>query len=366
MLCLCGLFLTGEGFTGDFGSLLPLLDRIIVHLRLEDIRCLRLTAKCFRMHTVVLNVQSTVRYPMQVSMADFQAGLAFLNRLPKLRGLSLKAPWTLVGLGQLSQLTALDISSCQEVLDLYPLTCLPLLQELVLEDCQAEHLGNISELGAVTALTMDQQAVQQQVSKLTNLASLTLYSESNMTNVSAWVSLKGITSLVDNALGKTCWHLLPRLDLLDISTCPGTLSNFVPTRLRGLALHTGSASEGVVLDSLAPLSALPILKHLDLTGDLILPLPALTALTMLTIEFRRVSDSLPDLSTAPLLQMLELWLVGQLVLPDLACLSRLSTIYFNNDRGGPLLKEVTRVMQHRFQYVNVRRSLSLAVAVDRK
>ena len=166
-------------------------------------------------------------------------------------------------------------------------------------------------------------------------------------------------------MGKTCWQLLPRLELLEISTCPGTLSNHVPTRLCGLALHTGSASGGVVLDTLAPLSALPNLRHLDLTGC-ILPLPALTTVTMLTFEFWRKSDSLPDLSTAPMLQMLELWLVGQLILPDLARLSRLSTIYFNNDNGGPLLKEVTHVGQHRFKSVKIRRSLSLAMAVNRK
>ena len=96
-------------------------------------------------------------------MTDFQAGLAFLKGLPKLEELCLKAPWTLVGIGQLRQLRTLEISACQEVLDLYPLAGLPMLQDIVLEDCQAEHLGNISELEAVTALTLDQQAVHQQV-----------------------------------------------------------------------------------------------------------------------------------------------------------------------------------------------------------
>ena len=169
-----------------------------------------------------------------------------------------------------------------------------------------------------------------------------------------------LTALTDNALGQPSWHLLPNLALLEVHTCPPSLVGFsLPTQLRALALYTG-ADEGLTLDSLAPLSALSNLEHLDVEGK-VLPLPELGALTQLTLHFRFAADRLPALASTPLLQVLELWLVADMTLPGLKDCANLKAIHYNNDDGA-LAVDVSSVGLHNCVYTSCRRSVR---AVDR-
>ena len=242
-------------------------------------------------------------------MSHFQAGLHFLEQLPKLAQLCILKPVTLIGTGKLTQVTRLDICGCQEALDMYPLALLHRLGTVSIMDCKAEQLANISELRSISHLTVDQLGVHQHISRLSALKNLTITQDDaheDAANTSAWDRLSALTTLVDNALGRVGWHSLSRLVTLDITTCPTSYDFELPSTLRALGICTGHA-EVPVIDSLAPLSALSSLEHLDLTGQA-LPLPSLGALTMLTLQFTGEDGQVPSLSGMPCLEMLELWL----------------------------------------------------------
>lgn len=346
---------------------MPVLDLVLSHLRPSDVASLRLAARCLRSHRAVLGTCDSVTYPQKTSMSAFQAGLPFLQQLPKLDELCLVAPWTLIGIDRLNQLTELEIFGSQGALDLYSLSLLPMLDRLVIKDCSADRLANLSEVTSITELLIEQSAANQAISRLTNLSSLAIWTREETVNTAAWVTLQRLTSLADNAMGKDCWHTLPLLEILEISTCPGSLQAIrLPERLRGLAMDTGlDEGEGPITSNLDPLSALLHLEHLDLTGT-VSRLPVLNALTMLTIQFGDAEDSLPDISGAPLLQVLELWLSdSDVVLPQLAGLTSLSTVYFNDDEGGCLLRNVRSPVEHAYKYVDARRSVRLADLVKR-
>ena len=283
-------------------------------------------------------------------MKSFQAGLSFLQQLPKLTRLSLAKPWTLTGVEQLSRLTMVQNLGCGKVLDLYPISALQNVQDLIIEGCKAKQLANISELPNLVALCMHDTGELESLSGLTGLVSLHIWGpeEVKFSNVHAFSSLTGLTSLQDNSLSSSVWHTLSRVELLDIVTCPASLQGVLfPARLRALAIDTGHAQQGQVLDSLAPLSSLTRLEHLILTGRS-LPLPPLQALTRLTLKFYS-HEGFPDLCGAPLLQVLEVWVKVQVCLPNLSRLAHLATILYNDDHG-PLTQNVCCVGRHRFVY----------------
>ena len=352
-----------------------MLDQVIIHLSAEDIQKLRLVATSFRSHRAVLNTCTSTKFSTSGSMSDFQAGISFLQQLPKLVDLSLDAPLTLSGVGKLKQLTRLDISGCQEVLDLYPLASLGKLVSVTLTGCQAEQLANISELKSITELKVDQQGVHQHISRLQSLNSLAIWTDASIAdavNFPVYSSLScSLTSLVDNEMSRASWHLLPHLVTLDIHTSPRTLQDVVwPSRLRALAIDTGVADGGGhILESLAPLSILSKLGYLDLTGQT-LPLPHLGSLTMLVLQFMTEGDAVPDLSSTPFLQALELWLSDwDVVLPEMGDPQSLTTVYFNEPEEGSLLIGVNAIINKRsslmYKPVVDRRSLASAIARNR-
>ena len=337
------------------------MNPILAHLSPRDIQNLRLTARCFRSDAAVLESCVYVQHPRAASMKRFQAGLSFLQQLPKLTRLSLAKPWTLTGVEQLSRLTMVQIVGCEKVLDLYPVSVLQRVQELIIEGCKAKQLADISELSNLVAVCMYDAGELETRSGLTGLESLHIWGPEDvkLSKMHAFSSLTGLTSLQDNDLSSSVWHTLSRVELLDINTCPASLQGMLfPARLRALAIDTGDAEHGQVLDSLAPLSSLTRLEYLDLTGCS-LPVPPLQALTRLTLEFRPHEGDVPDLGGAPQLQVLELWVKSQVCLPDLSRLAHLATIMCNDDYGS-LIQNVCCVGRHKFVYIQLRHCLETA------
>ena len=353
---------------GDW-ILLPVLHLILKFLSKKDVRRVRLTASCFRSHTAVLERCSSVSCRRGACMAGFQAGLQYLQQLPHLRKLSVTNPRTLTGVAQLARLTMLEIVGCRTFLDLYPLADLPHLHTLSLKDSKGTLMSNISELRSLHMLKIDQMGVSKNMSRLTSLQCLTICHDMDNhaapCNAHAWSSLTGLTALTDNASSRLFWHKLLALVLLEVNTPPSSLlGTLMPTSLRALALRTGdSEGDQQVLSTLAPLSSLTGLEHLDLTGRT-LPLPALPALTHLTLDLPARDDDLPPLAQAPMLQVLELWLDGDLRLPDLSSLVHLGTICYN-DRLGCLLLDVSWVSHHQYMWVEERQPLAEAYSESR-
>ena len=356
---------------GDW-ILLPVLHLILKFLPAKkDIGRLRLTARCFRPHAAVLEHCSSVTGGRGTCMAAFQAGLRYLRQLPSLRKLSITNPRTLTGVGQLARLTMLEIIGCRTSLDLYPLASLPHLHTLSMKSSKGTWMANISELRSLHMLEVDQMGVSRSMSRLTSLKCLTIDCDGNdddaPSNAHAWSSLTGLTALTDNASSRLSWHKLPLLVLLDVHTFPSSLLiMLMPTSLRALALRTGDYEDDEqMLNSVAPLSSLTCLEHLDLTGRTLL-LPALPALTQLTLSLPLAIDNydLPPLAQVPMLQVLELWLGSDLRLPDLSTLVHLGTVCYN-DACGCLLLEVSCVSHHQYVFVEERRPLAQAYSGSR-
>ena len=82
---------------------------------------------------------------------------------------------------------------------------------------------------------------------------------------------------------------------------------------------------------------------------------------MLTIQFQGYEDNLPEIHRATQLEVLELWLgETDVILPELARSPSLSTIYFNDDEGGSLLRNFALTCPFNVKCVGDRRIIRLA------
>ena len=307
------------------------VEHVLAHLAKADVQALRLTARVFRSHPAVLALCFAASIPPQ----QHQAGLCFLQQLPKLQKLDLQTARSLFGVHQLSQLHRLEITGCQQVLDFYGMgQTMPQLRELSVTKCPAASLGNLSALSQLTKLEINQPGFHSHVAALTALKLLRIWPTPGVldANISSCASLTGLTSLVDNACSGAHWHKLPQLVYLEINTPMGPQElAAIPglTQLRGLAL---TLEEAVHLTALTPLTALN-LERLEL--DRPLTVPALPALTRLTINIDQEQQVFPDMAALPKLSQIYVSSWGSLDLPDLPIedYPQLSSIRYNDDEG---------------------------------
>ena len=306
------------------------LEHVLAHLSLPDVQALRLTARALRAHPAVLALSLKASLPADLSRHQHQAGLCFLQQLPKLCSLTLQDARSLWGVHQLSQLRGLEIRRCQQVLDFYHLGQLPLLKYLIVKGCPADRLGSLSEMTQLTSLEISQVSFQSQVPLLTGLRSLQVDKglSLHVENFPSYASLTGLTSLNDNVLSQRHWHKLPCLQYLEVNSVTQELGAIAAlTNLCGLALCLGRPGTGPT--SLNILTALS-LRRLELFKRA-LAVPALPTLTRLSINFRH-TEAFPDLAPLPALSQLYLSPHGPLTLPDLPSgdFPSLTRIFFQN------------------------------------
>ena len=348
-----------------------MLEHVLAHLASEDVRALRLTAQAFSGHPAILQRFTSASldmgaYSLQPQPAAWQAGLAFLCRLPRLKQLELRCVETLHGFHQLTQLSSLTILLCPTVLDLFPLQQLPLLRCLTLFNCPALMLGNLSVLCGLTELAVKSATLHSDVAHLTNLKVLKLREmgeyDGNMDSSSFYSGLTGVTFLCDSPDGDPGWHALPLLQALEVTPCiQSSLQSIAAvTALRALSLDMGELDSG--LTSLAPLTSLVQLQRLFLVGRT-LPLPALAALTRLTVDFYEAGEELTGMAGLPQLRELHVEHWHAMKLPDLAgpC-PHLTRIVFINDYGGRLSIDIQELLSRRL--VVERHNCLLAIDED--
>lgn len=339
ILVLSGQMIGAESHAADSAALTggacslhilePVLEHIVSHL--VDLRNLRLTSKAFRYHPAVLQDCRYSRIDDSLTMQQFRAAMAFLQRLPYLDRLFLNKPKTLLGVHLLTQLEYLEISNHQSLsLDMSALAPLQYLQDLTLEDCKAQELMNLSELTGLTRLQLSEPNVSTDIAALKDLQVLDIWADLSSSelkdNGNVYKSLSMLTVLADNAMGHNSWVGLPKLHFLSVYSISDTLIGIsFPPSLRVLSLYTGN-SEAVTLTYFAPLAALTQLARLGVQGR-IPPIPSLPRLTVLCLDFERPIDRVPDLASFPQLLELRLSLCGDLVLPRLADHPSLCRIY---------------------------------------
>ena len=166
----------------------------------------------------------------------------------------------------------------------------------------------------------------------------------------------GLTTLADHGLSHQSWAGLPSLQYLHVNTCPPTLDRIAAlSSLRGLALSLGPDGSG--LTSLDPLSSLHRLERLGLI-DRALPIPALTSLTRLSLDYVYANGEFPFMPASPSLKQLDIALNGQLHLPDLAVLFPSLQLLSYDDRAGRLTISIAD-KAGRFKSQRITKSLRL-------
>ena len=309
-----------------------MLDRILMHLEAEDVGALRLVATAFSDHPAFLNLCTSTGLNIGLSSRQVQAALGFLRLLPRLQQLHLIEPRSLHGVQQLTQLSELNIHGCPSVLDLMPLGQLPQLTSLILFDCPAAQMGNLSELSQLIKLSVSRESLHPQVSLLTALKVLKIEPDEDESDgfcATLYSSLTGLTRLCHDISGSQVWHRMPCLQALEVTDCPTSLQGIAAvTTLRALHLDTNNLPSPT---SLAPWSALIHLERLLLSGRT-LALPALTAMTRLTLETNLPHQTFPATAGLPSLKELHVELYGMMHLPDLSVLlPQLSRIVISDD-----------------------------------
>ena len=259
--------------------------------------------------------------------------------------------------------TALDSpgGSLEQPLDLYPLGQLPQLVEFWLCECQADRMANLSELTSLTCMHTDQSAFHKQVSALTNLQQLEIRDDDCdiAPNAPDHTALSRLTCLMDNALCIEFVHTLPHSYCLDVNTVPNSLGSLPLTvTLRALGIYLGD------VPVISPLSTLTRLERLELNG-LPLPIPALSALTSLTLYFSHedVHSSFPTILSSLGLCELHLSLCTGLKLPSLAQYERLEIIYCV-DHGAGLYLNARHEQTFGIEFVDSLRPLDLFLEVE--
>ena len=315
-----------------------MLEHVLAHLAVQDVRALRLTAKAFSSHPAVLSRCTSAHLPSkctedQQQAAAWQAGLNFLCRLPRLERLDLHYVRSLYGFQLLTHLSKLSLYRCPTVLDLTALRLLPKLHCLELQHCPCKILGNLSVLCGLTELAVTGESLHADASKLTGLKALRLYEQEELASSSSVCSgLTGLTFLADSSDGEHVWRTLPCLRALHIVASPTSVSAIAAiTALQALYLDVTELNPGLL--SLDPLSTLVHLERLSLLGRAS-PLPGLAALTRLSIESLYPGQELVGMSGVPMLLELHLELFEDMHLPDLAgpC-PNLSRIVFSDCEG---------------------------------
>ena len=308
-----------------------MLDHILSNLDGKDIGNLRLTASAFRAHPCVLASCSSTELAQGMSSHGLQAAASFLCQLPRLQQLTLKQPGSVYGVQQLTQLCRLEINGYRSILDLSPLGTLPLLTSLRLVDCHTDSVDNLSELSRLVTLRVSPDSLHHQVSLLTALKVLRIDPDSvyrrDPDNFSLYSSLTGLTSLCDDISGDEVWDTMPCLRALQAHGGPHSLHGVAAvTSLRALQLDLSEPDSP--LTSLAPLSSLVQLGRLFLYGAT-LPLPALPALTRLSLEADCPGQDFPGSEGLPSLRELHVEPRQEMHLPDLSVLfPSLSRIVF--------------------------------------
>ena len=167
---------------------------------------------------------------------------------------------------------------------------------------------------------------------------------------------------MDNALCMESVHTLPCLYCLDVNTMPSSLGSLPLTvTLRALGIYLGDAPN---IDSLSPLTTLTRLERLELSG-LPLPIPALSALTSLTLHSSHedVHSSFPTMLSSPGLCELHLSLCTDLKLPSLAHLKRLEIIHCEDHEAG-LYLNARHEQTFGIEFVDSLRPLELYLEVE--
>ena len=206
-------------------------------------------------------------------------------------------------LSDLTKLTNLDLSSCYSLSDISPLSGLTALTNLNLSGC--ENLSDISPLSSLTALTNLKLSFNSNLcplSGLINLTHLDLGLCENLIDISPLSDLIALTNLDLSS----CYNLndlspltgLTALKDLDLSACKN-LSDIRP--LSGLtALTNLDLSRCENLSDISPLSRLTALTNLKLTRCKnifdISPLSGLTALTYLNLSSAYIMPYTSDIS----------------------------------------------------------------------
>ena len=274
----------------------------MAHLKAAEIGALRLTVKAFTAHPAVRNSCTSAQLGESLTRPQLQAGLRYLCQLPRLQQLRLEQPGSVYGVQQLTQLCRLEIWDYAYILDLAPLGGLPMLTSLRLADCSAERMDNLSELSrSLVSLRVSAEGLHHQVPSLTALRELTIDPELEGWGAGEefrlYSGLTGLTSLCVDISGDAVWQGMPCLRTLHVLGTSHRVSGIAAaTTLRALRIDLG---DSFALPSLAPLSSLIYLERLFLVHAES-PLPALPALTRLTLQADSVCDNIfSDFPTEP-------------------------------------------------------------------
>jgi Leucine-rich repeat (LRR) protein len=213
------------------------------------------------------------------SLSDL-SGLGSLTQLTSLNLSSCESLSDLSGLGSLPQLTSLNLSWCKSLSDVSALGSLTQLNSLDL--CWCEALSDVSLLGNLTQLTSLDLSWCKSLSDVSGLGSLTQLTSFNLSGSESLVDVSVLGSLTQ----LTSLKLFSCESLVDVSVL-GSLTQLTSLNLSGCGL----------LSDVSVLGSLTQLTSLDLSGcESLSDVSVLGSLTQLTsLDFRRC-ESLSDVS----------------------------------------------------------------------